>query len=320
MVMAQKKNKKANLNTQEPLKLPKERRKRSRIYNVLMITLFTVACIILELFCLTNVKEGWIARFNLLLSVGAIALTLGVYATSLICYFKGFEAIYKGTIIVYIFVVFFLAVILGLLKSNFFEAVKTPESFAKYLEGAGSWIPIAYVLLQFLQVIILPIPSFVSVAAGVALFGPFRALLFSFTAIVPASIVGFFIGRKLGRRAVSWMVGEETLKKWQKKLEGKDNLVLTAMFLLPLFPDDILCFVAGLSSMTNRYYIIMIIICRLVNLSGTTFSINFIPWNTPWGIALWGVLGIVFVLVFWWIYKNTDKISEWSKNMFSKKN
>ena len=219
MVMAQKKNKKDNVNTQEIIALSKEKSRKSRTYNVLMVTLFTVACIILELCCLINVKDGWVARFNLLLAIGAIALTLGVYACSLISYFKAVETIYKGTIVAYIFVTFLLAVVLGLLKSNFFEAVKTPETFANYLEGAGRWIPIAYILLQFLQVIILPIPSFVSVAAGVALFGPWKALFFSFIAIVPASIIGFFIGKKLGRRAVSWMVGEDTLVKWQKKLE-----------------------------------------------------------------------------------------------------
>ena len=39
------------------------------------------------------------------------------------------------------------------------------------------------------------------------------------------------------RGGLSYM-GEDALKKWQKKLKGKDNLFLTLMFLLPLYTDD----------------------------------------------------------------------------------
>jgi uncharacterized membrane protein YdjX (TVP38/TMEM64 family) len=203
-------------------------------------------------------------------------------------------------------------------KSGFFSVVESPEKFAEYLEKSGRWMPIAYIVLQFLQVLILPIPSFVSTMAGVALFGALPTLLYSYCAIVPASIIAFFFGRKLGRKAVSWMIGESTLVKWQNKLKGKDNLILTTMFLLPLFPDDILCFVAGLSSMSNKYFLGMILICRLINLCGTTFSIDFIPFTTWWGILLWVLLGIVFTLLFIYIYKRTDKIETLFKALFKK--
>ena len=112
MIMIQRKDDKQSISVQEACNPSKRKRVRLRIYNVLMITLFTIACIFLELFCLINVKDGWVARFNVLLSIGAIVLTLGVYACSLICYVKGVEKLYKGTIVAYIFVVFFLAVLL----------------------------------------------------------------------------------------------------------------------------------------------------------------------------------------------------------------
>jgi H+/Cl- antiporter ClcA len=62
----------------------------------------------------------------------------------------------------------------------------------------------------------------------------------------------------------------------------------------------------------------MIVVCRLVNLSGTTFSIELIPFTTWWGILLWIVLGVIFGLIFLLLYKNTDKISAWAKKKFSK--
>ena len=110
----------------------------------------------------------------------------------------------------------------------------------------------------------MPIPSVVSTLAGVALFGAFKTIVYSLIGIILGSITAFFIGRKLGNKAVSWMIGQEELNKWQKRLKGKDNFILTVMFLLPMFHDDVLCFIAGLSSLSNKYFFIMIVLSRMV--------------------------------------------------------
>lgn len=287
--------------------------------NFSLLSGLASVALLLEILCLIQVQDGIIFKFKPLFYVGAVLITLIFHGLSVLFFVKGLDSFYKACISAFVLVICILAVLLLMMTTGFFDVVHSPEKFKEYLENAGAWMPLAYIVLQFLQVIILPIPSFVSVAAGVALFGGPKTLLYSYVAIVPASIVAFFIGRKLGTKAVSWMIGKDTLERWQKKLKGKDNLVLSTMFLLPLFPDDILCFVAGLSSMSNKYYIIMILICRLVNLAGTTFSINFIPFNTWWGILLWIVLGVAFSLVFVLLYKNTDKISEWANKTFKKR-
>ena len=107
---------------------------------------------------------------------------------------------------------------------------------------------------------------------------------------------------------MSWIVGEETLRKWQKKLKGKDGLILTIMFVLPLFPDDILCFVAGLSSMSNTYFLAMMTITRLIGISATCYSFNFIPWNTWWGLLIWGILIAILICAFFLVYKHMDRL------------
>ena len=286
--------------------------------NFSVLSVLASVTLLLEVLCLIQVDDGIIFKFKTVFYVGVVLITLIFYGLSVLFYVKGLDALYKSCISLFVLVSFVLAVLLLMMTSGFFEVVNSPEKFKEYLENAGAWMPVAYIILQFLQVIILPIPSFVSVAAGVALFGGERTLLYSYIAIVPASIVAFFIGRKLGTKAVVWMIGKDVFERWQKKLKGKDNLVLSTMFLLPLFPDDVLCFIAGLSSMSNKYYIVMILICRLVNLTSTTFSINFIPFNTWWGILLWVVLGVVFSLLFLILYKNTDKISAWASKTFKK--
>ena len=181
-------------------------------------------------------------------------------------------------------------------------------------------MPILYIILQYLQVVILPIPSVVSTLAGVALFGAFKTVIYSLVGIIFGSFTAFFIGRKLGYRAVAWIVGRDKLSLWRKKLKGKDNFFLTVMFLLPFFPDDILCFIAGLASMSFKYFAGVIGISRILIVSATCYSIDIIPYNTWWGLLIWSILIIGIALAFFWIYKNMNRIQNFFNECFKKRN
>ena len=250
--------------------------------------------------------------------VAAILLTLSC-GMSILFVLKGKDGLAKASISVYVFLLFCLTLIFIFQKTGFFKLVNSTEGLQNYLEKSGAWMPILYIVLQYLQVIILPIPTVVSTVAGLALFGPFQTLIFSFIGITLGSITAFFIGRKFGYKAVVWIVGAETLDKWQKKLKGKDNLILTIMFVLPLFPDDVLCFIAGLSSMTNRYFLVMIVLTRLIGIAGTCYSFDFIPFNTWWGILIWVIFISAVVFAFVFVYKNMDKIQRYFKRIRRKK-
>ena len=179
-------------------------------------------------------------------------------------------------------------------------------------------MPIFYVLLQYLQVVLLPIPSLISTVAGVAVFGALLASIYSIIGILLGSLTAFFIGRKLGNRAVGWMIGEEALQKWQKKFKRKDNVVLTLAFILPFFPDDVLCFLAGLSSMTIGYFLSVVFLARIIGIVCTCYSVNFSPFTTWWGLLIWGVLLAGVVLLFILAYKKMDTIQKWIKNITKK--
>ena len=93
------------------------------------------------------------------------------------------------------------------------------------------------------------------------------------------------------------------------------------MFLFPFFPDDVLCFVAGLSSMSVPYYIVMITITRIINIVVSAYSVNgsIIPYNTWWGILLWIAVFILVAALCYVIYKHGDKIENFFKSKFSKR-
>ena len=285
----------------------KDGKKKNWLF-LLVFFLFSLVCILLSVLCLNGMQSTIVQRWKVLWIILISMLVICLYACCIWSVIKGKNTLIRTLFTFYVFLVFCLIFTLVLQRTGFFVLFKDSNRLQEYIQKAGIWMPLFYILLQFLQVVILPIPSIVSTVAGVALFGPLKAMIYSLLGIVSGSLLAFYIGRRFGNKAVAWMVGEEALKKWQKKLKGKDNFFLTLMFLLPLFPDDILCFLAGLSTMTWRYFILMIFITRSIGIAGTCYSIDFIPFNTWWGILIWVALLIGAALAIYFIYKNMDKI------------
>ena len=295
-----------------------ENKRGNKVFFLLFFFLLSLAFSLLGVYCLNELNNKFVQSNFLLLSVVICACGVALFLFGVYIILYGKDALLKGTASVYFLVVFALIVCLILQKTNFFVLVDTPEKLQEYLQKTGVLMPIFYIILQFLQVVILPIPSIASTAAGVALFGAFWAMIYSLVGILSGSITAFLIGRKLGNKAVSWIVGEETLAKWQKKLKGKDKIFLSMMFVLPLFPDDILCFLAGLSTMTTRYFFVVVLLARFVGIFATCYSIDFIPFTTWWGITLWTILGISVVVLCIVIYKKIDAIQRFFKRISKK--
>ena len=299
-------------------KREKEVTYKSALIRVLIFFLLTAGCIVFALLCLNETRLAFFVKYKTQ-SVFLVCLILALLcALSLWSVYTAKTTLIKALLSVYSFILFCLVLLYILKKTGFFIIIQDEKAFQAYLERFGILMPILYIILQYLQVVILPIPSIVSTVAGVALFGAFYAMLYSLIGIILGSVTAFFIGKKLGYKAVAWLLGEDTLFKWQKKLKGKDNFILTAMFLLPFFPDDILCFLAGLSSMSVRYFIVMIILTRFIGIFATCYSIDFIPLTTWWGALAWGVIFAVIIVAFYVLYKNMDKLQSWYSKLFKK--
>ena len=284
--------------------------------NILAVVLFGAVAFLFIAYGLLYRNVDFIAEyFNILFWISFAVCALAVAAGLLFYVFKK-QSAFRLTVCTLIFVDICAAVFFALCATGLLGKINSVEGLREIISQAGSMAAILYIVFCFLQVVLLPVPGSVAVAVGVAMFGPLKCALFSFAGIVTGSIVAFFIGRWIGYKAVCWIVGKDSVDKWLEKLKGKDYLILSIMFLLPMFPDDVLCFVAGLSSMSNLYFIIMIIITRAISVVSTSYSFELIPFTTWWGILIWiALLGLV-VLAFWLVLKYSDRIDSFIKSKF----
>lgn len=282
--------------------------------NILAAVLFGAVAFVFIAYGLAYKSLPFIDRHFMLLLSLSLGVTSALILVYLIFYILDKKAVYRLILCVLIFLCIAGAVFFAICATGIIKKITSIEALRDYISEFGNMAVFLFILFSFLQVIILPVPGSVTVAAGVALFGPLKCSIFSFIGITLGSIVAFAIGRLVGEKAVRWIVGEETLKKWLQKLKGKDYLILSIMFLLPLFPDDVLCFVAGLSSMTWTYFIVMIVITRVTSILATSYSVGLIPLTTWWGIMIWLIIGALVVAAFWVVCKYSDKIDGFIKN------
>lgn len=288
------------------------------ITNIIVTALMCAVTVIFALFYIDKVSSGFINTHSKLMKILVTSFIVICLALSIFFIIKDKENVYKLCLVVLFFLMLSTVILYVLQLSGFWEKINSVEDFRAYIGSFGSCAVIIFILMQILQVVVLPIPGFVAVGAGVLSFGVWKGALFSLIGIMSGSLIAFFLGKFLGYKAVCWLVGKKILDNVLIKVKGKDKFVLTFMFLFPFFPDDVLCFVAGLSSMSNLYFVIMILITRIISVYTTSFSLNgnVIPFNTWWGILIWIVLIVGTFILSKILYKHGESIQKKLKNLF----
>jgi len=216
-----------------------------------------------------------------------------------------------------------LIVLMGvvILKSTgLWERVNSMDKIRSIVESGGVFSFLIFILLQVLQTTILQIPAFFVTLAGALIFGEWQAFFMSYFAIMLGSLIMFYIGRKAGGKFLNWLVGKEDAEKWKNKMAHGKYLFLL-MMLFPMFPDDILCVVAGMSSMSFKFFFWTNAVSRAIGVAGTVFfgSGAVIPFS-GWGLIIWGVITIFILTLFYLSVKYQDKIDSVLNEFLTKNN
>ncbi|MBO5394414.1 MAG: TVP38/TMEM64 family protein [Clostridia bacterium] len=213
-----------------------------------------------------------------------------------------------------------LALVYLLLRlTGLWEKLNSATKLQEFILQFGFWGRTAFVFLQFLQVTFIPIPSPVLIAAGSLIYGPVEAGLLSLAGILLGSALAFFLGRVFGRKLVCFMVGKDLCSRWQKFL-SRCKYTFVLMMLLPFFPDDVLCLVAGLTDMSWTFFMMTQFITRPIGIFLVSYfsSGEIIPYH-GWGLIVWAAIVASSVLLIYFSSKYSDKIESTLKKVFSKK-
>lgn len=164
-----------------------------------------------------------------------------------------------GTIMVCIF--FYFA-----LKEQIFTS---EEKMQLLLKKSGYFAPVIFVIIQIVQVVIPIIPGGISQGVGVLIFGPWWGFVYNYVGIVLGSIIAFLIARKYGMPLINKMFKKELVDKyigWLNKGKKFEVFFALAIF-LPVAPDDFLCYFAGVTDISVKKFVAIIILLKPFTIS-----------------------------------------------------
>lgn len=199
------------------------------------------------------------------------------------------------------------------------EKINSVEKLQNVILSWGFWGRFGFVLLQLLQVTFIPLPSTVTIIAGTLVYGPLQASLLSLAGILLGSMLAFLLGKVFGKKLVVFMVGEKTCEKWVKFLSNA-KYSFFIMMLLPIFPDDVLCLVAGLTNMSWTFFTVTNLIARPIGIFTVSYfgSGHLIPYH-GWGLIVWGILIVLIIAVLILSYKYQKQIENFLLKAFRNK-
>ena len=151
-----------------------------------------------------------------------------------------------------------------LLKGWLNGSFQSMDSLRQYIGSYGAWGPVILTMIQALQVVLPVLPGFLGCIVGAAMFGAAAGFWINYIGISAGSIAAYWLARHYGVALVRKMIPMEkydSFVAWMARQKSY-NVVLFFAILLPLAPDDFLCYFSGLTAMPARRFTRIILIAK----------------------------------------------------------
>lgn len=174
-------------------------------------------------------------------------------------------------------VVSIVAMVYFMIKGFKLGIFDSQESMANFVNGLGPAAPLVFVIIQIIQVIIPIVPGAFGTVVGVVVFGPWLGFLYNYIGICLGSIAVFFLSRRYGKPLVLRMIGKKNYNRYIGWTTDNKNFetIFTVLIFLPVAPDDALCYLAGLTEMTVKRFIAIIILGKPAAIALYSLGLSF---------------------------------------------
>ncbi|MCI8475839.1 MAG: TVP38/TMEM64 family protein [Clostridia bacterium] len=288
--------------------------KKKRIIILSVNLALSVAVILLTVFLM----DDW----GVLVRTAYYCVAGGCAVVSIVTFIIDKQAILKSALIIAVLASVFLTVFILMGKFGGLNQYETDEekvdALVKMIENTGAWGMLVFFIIQILQIVVLPLPAAVCYIPGARIWGPLVGTLLASAGVLVGSVINYFIGKLWGKKAVVWIAGEETTEKYSAYFGKKGKGIFVLMQILPFFPDDILCMVAGLTAMSFPFFLATMILVRPLVIAAYCYG-SLIPVDQPWGIAVWVTIFVVCIVLAVLSFKYQERFENWLVNKFSRK-
>lgn len=149
------------------------------------------------------------------------------------------------------------------------------------VEGFGPAAPVVYALVGAAEAVFPVVPGSATIIAAPILFGPVVGFVAAYAATCLGSVAVFALSRHVGTDLLRTRFRPATVDRWLGWLGHRHFTRWFALGIaLPVAPDDLLCYLAGLSRMRWRTFVLLIVLLK------------------PWALLIY-VFGVITLLTQW---------------------
>ncbi|EGE54460.1 TVP38/TMEM64 family protein [Streptococcus parauberis] len=138
------------------------------------------------------------------------------------------------------------------------------------------WGPVIFIVVQIFQIVFPVIPGGLTTIAGFLIFGPIEGFIYNYIGIIIGSYLLFIIVKIYGRKFILLFVDEKTFYSYERKLEtpGYEKLFIFCMA-SPISPADIMVMITGLTNMSSKRFLSIIMIFKPISIIGYSYLFIF---------------------------------------------
>lgn len=157
----------------------------------------------------------------------------------------------------------FILILIYTRRSGMFSSVADLQHFIK---NFGNFAITAFIVVQAIQPIIPFLPGGFATIVGMLMFGNIPGILYSYIGLVIGEIGLFLLVRRFGPKFARLVLSEKNFQKFEASLQNHTQDIkklLIICFIFPFLPDDLTCLVAGMTDLSFREYLKIIMIFKL---------------------------------------------------------
>jgi len=199
-----------------------------------------------------------------------------------------------------------------LLDTQDFE--KSKNMVKNFFESFGAWEQVFFIGVQVLQVFFAPIPGQLTGLLGGFLFGFWYGLFLTMIGLTIGSFLAMSLSRFLRDYLVQKFVPKELLEKFDYLIEKGGLMTFFMIFLLPAFPDDAVCFIAGLTRLSISKLVIVCVLGRLPGMAVLTFAGTAVGTDLQIAKIVLGIAMILSVVIWFFEEEITNYVKKFENN------
>lgn len=174
------------------------------------------------------------------------------------------------------------------------------DAVIESIRGYGLRGPAILFLLFILQAFLAFIPGQALMISSGIIYGFAGGFFLTWTSLVIGGQIAFWLSRKFGRPFAEKWIAPDTLNRWDKSAAGQGVAFYVIALVMPFVPNDAMCYVAGLGSMSFKRFLLANMLGRgIASLLTVTVGANLIEvpaliWVFIVGFVVLGIAGWMF--------------------------